>query len=81
VAGSASQIASDAGIDAPILTGAKDLELVVGRGVVTAMAAVDDDTREAGADQRPHLGRKGRLARRRNPQAEPGQFPVAIERL
>jgi hypothetical protein len=54
--GAAAQLAFDRFGDAPLLAGDVDLEPVVGRGVVAAIAAVGDDAREAGAD----LGRRSR---------------------
>src|SRR3974390_1760919 len=47
---SASQFALDLLGDAPLLTGDVDLESVVRRRAVAAIAAVDDDTRQADAD-------------------------------
>ena len=44
------QVALDRLGDAPLLAGDGDLQLVVGRGVVAAVAAVGDDAGEARAD-------------------------------
>src|SRR3974390_695706 len=47
---SASQFALDLFGDAPLLAGDVDLEAILRRGVVAAVAAVDDQTRQADAD-------------------------------
>ena len=53
--GAAAQLAFDRFGDAPLLAGDVDLELVLGRGVVAAIAAVGDDALEVGADLGLHL--------------------------
>ena len=60
--GAPSHLPFDLRRDAALLTGCEDLELVFGRGVVTAISGIGEDAFEDVADKR--LDRRGDLGQR-----------------